>query len=130
MNFADPLAISIENGDTDESTVTLDGLEVKIQSNDLLTSLTISKVDYESGGVGFATLYLEIDGAVAVKEIVKEVSSAEAEPLTETGDVAAVDDEEPVAKQATAKVTLLVTDTSEGGLSSTFELLFAIDDAK
>ena len=30
LNFADPLAISIENGDTDASTVTLDGLEVKI----------------------------------------------------------------------------------------------------
>jgi len=46
----------------------------------LLTSLTISKVDYESGGVGFATLYLEIDGAIAVTEIAKEDSTTEAEP--------------------------------------------------
>ena len=30
----------------------------------------------------------------------------------------------------TAKVTLLVTDTSEGGLSSTFKLVFAIDDGQ
>ena len=69
LYFADPLALLIENGEVDaEQESEIKGLKVKLSSNDLLTSLTLTKVDYESGGIGFATAYLEIDGFKAAED--------------------------------------------------------------
>ena len=76
VDFANPLALASEQGNdnADSEDVNFDGLEVRLKANDLLTSLTLLKVDYKSGGLGFATAYLGIDGTKSEEDFTTKAS--------------------------------------------------------